>query len=174
MPIRKTEIDKAPYIAYADKPGVIVDGSGGGGDLPAFFPFHVKVNETGGSSVRCGLYCMLYESNAYPIPEAFVTIPSGYSLISSVAANFDGDNYVCTDLTAMILLEDNAVQIDTVEVYDRKTFETIDVTARGYVEIIDGESIFVKVDKTAFPVDEAYYNDEPRYDLVISVTLDLA
>lgn len=31
MPIKKTEIDKAPYIAYADKPGVIYDGSGGGG-----------------------------------------------------------------------------------------------------------------------------------------------
>lgn len=33
MPIQKTEIDKAPYIAYADKPGVVVDGSGGGGSL---------------------------------------------------------------------------------------------------------------------------------------------
>lgn len=31
MPIQKTEIDKAPYIAYADKPGMIYDGSGGGG-----------------------------------------------------------------------------------------------------------------------------------------------
>lgn len=29
MPIRKTEIDKAPYIAYADKPGTIYEGSGG-------------------------------------------------------------------------------------------------------------------------------------------------
>lgn len=30
MPIQKTEIDKAPYIAYADKPGMIYDGTGGG------------------------------------------------------------------------------------------------------------------------------------------------
>lgn len=40
MPIQKTEIDNAPYIAYADKPGMIYEGSGGG-----VFPVNVTLAE---------------------------------------------------------------------------------------------------------------------------------
>lgn len=176
MPIQKTEIDKAPYIAYADKPGVIVDGSGGVSSL--FYPFYLEFLAPNDNPL--GFSIETISIGGYPFAFPYPPIKEGY--VPLFYGEFNGGistykEYVAgyfsasTFYTVYVGQTGPGYEIASAKLYESGTnTEIADVTEYFSVDSDDSGAILFEIPRSAFPSGNPYSDSSTLY--YIAVHLD--